>query len=254
MNPLRKALLTASAATLLASAASAVTLTFTPSADSIIRADTAGSNSGSATEILTGHLATTQALRGVLAFNLAALPDNVTINSVNLVLRQSTEDGSNNVAITLNLHLLTEAFVENQVSWNNRATGTAWTTTGGSFSSTVLSSASVHLRPTTALGGSLTLPIDHTWSSTANFVSAVQSVADSTTSSIIGFLLKDSNESNAARELFKFYSKESTGTSALAPQLIIDYSVAAIPEPSTAAALLGVVALTGCVWLRRRSS
>jgi hypothetical protein len=78
-------------------------------------------------------------------------------------------------------------------------------------------------------------------------VSAVQSAADGSNS--ISFLFKDANEANVARELIKFFSKEGT----TAPQLTVDYTVAAIPEPSTVGLLMGSVVLTGCVWLRRRS-
>lgn len=247
MNALRQTLLTAFASTLMAGAVSAATLTLNPTADTFVRADSATSTAGgTAAEMLVGQLNSTQAMHALLSFDLSSLPVNATINSVSLVMVQSSEDGSSgNTTITLELHLLTQAFVESQASWNNAATGTPWTTAGGTFDSTVLSTVDVRTRPSQT--PVITLPVSQTWASTVNFVSAVQSAADGSNS--ISFLFKDANEANVARELIKFFSKEGT----TAPQLTIDYTVAAIPEPSTVGLLMGSVVLTGGIWLRRRS-
>ncbi|MFA6962561.1 MAG: DNRLRE domain-containing protein [Opitutaceae bacterium] len=246
MNTLRQILQTAFVTTLMSAAASAATLTLNPTADTFVRADSTTSTAGAAAaELLVGQLTSTQAMHGLLSFDLSSIPVDATINSVSLVMRQSTEDGSSLITtVTLELHLLTQTFVENQATWNNRVTGTAWTTAGGTFDSAVLSSVSVSVRPSQA---SLTLPLDQTWASSSDFVSAVQSAADGSNS--IAFLLKDANETNAGRELVKFYSKEGSS----APQLIIDYTAASIPEPSTVALLMGSVVLAGGVCLRRRS-
>lgn len=246
MNSIRRSLLIASLAAL-ASSASAVTLALNSVADTFVRSDNAATTAGSAAaELFVGQLSATNAMHALFAFDLSSVPVDATINSVSFVLRQSSEDGSSAVAtISLSLHQLTQAFVENQASWTNRVTGTAWTTPGGTYDSTVLSTASVRTRPSQA--PVLTLPVEHTWASSASFVSAVQAAADSSNS--IGFLLKDAVESNAARELLKFSSKEGT----LAPQLVIDYTVAAIPEPSSAAALAGLAVLGGVISRRRRA-
>lgn len=247
MNALRQTLLSVFVATLMATAASAATLTLTPTADTFVRSDNAATTGGgAASELLVGQLSATQAMHAVLSFDLSAIPEGATINSVSLVMRQSSEDGSSVIStVTLELHALTQTFVEGQTSWSNRATGTAWATAGGSFDSEVLSLASVRTRPSQA--PVLALPADQTWASTSGFVAAVQSAADGGNS--IGFLFKDANEANAGRELIKFFSKEGAN----APQLIIDYTVAAIPEPSTVALMMGTVVLAGGVWLRRRS-
>ena len=248
MNSLRKALLTVSAATLLASSASAVVLTLTPTADTHLRANTPTTTNGSTTELWIGQLNTTQAFHSVLSFDLSTVPVDATINSVSLVMRQSSEDGSSSIAVmTVDLYALTQSFSEAQASWNLASTGNSWTTAGGSFGATLLSSASVNTRPSqqaSSLG-------DKTWASTSSFVASVQNAADTTNS--IGFLFKDANETNGAannRELVKFFSREGT----VAPQLIIDYSVSSVPEPSTYAALMGVAALAGCALRRRRAS
>lgn len=244
MNSLRLPLLFTAA--LLTSVASAATLTLTTTADTFVRADSPSSVAGgTAAELLVGQLSGTQAMHGLLTFDLSSIPVNATIDSVSLVLKQSSEDGSSAVTtVTLNLYQLTEAFVESQASWNNRATGTAWATAGGTFDSTVLSSASLRTRPSQA--PVLTLPVDQTWASTSGFVAAVQSAADGSNS--ISFLLKDADESNAARELIKFFGKEGTTS----PQLIVNYT-SAIPEPSTVAFLSGVIVLVGAIGFRRRS-
>lgn len=246
MNALRQTLITAFAATLMATAASADTLTLNPTADTYVRADQPSNTFGSTTELLVGQLTSTQAMHALLTFDLSAIPVDATINSVSLVMRQSSEDGSSAITtITLELHALTQAYVASQATWNNAATGTAWTTAGGTFDSTVLSTVNVRTRPSQA--PVITLPVDQTWASTSSFVAAVQGGADGSNS--ISFLFKDANETNVARELIKFFSKEGT----TAPQLTIDYTVAAIPEPSTVALLMGTVVLAGGVWLRRRS-
>jgi len=247
MNALRQTLLTAFVATLMAAAASAATLTLNPIADTFVRADSASSTAGAAaSELLVGQLNSTQAMHALLSFDLSSIPVNATINSVSLVMVQSSEDGSSaNTTITLELHLLTQAFVESQASWNNAATGTAWTTAGGTFDSTVLSTVDVRARPSQT--PAITLPVNQTWASTNNFVAAVQSAAGGSNS--IAFLLKDANETNTGRELIKFFSKEG----ATAPRLIIDYTVATIPEPSAVALLMGAMGLAGGVWFRRRS-
>lgn len=247
MNVFRQTLLTAFVAASLAVAASATTLTLNPTADTFVRADSPSSTAGAAAaELLVGQLNNTQAMHALLSFDLSSIPVDATINSVTLVMVQSSEDGSSaNTTITLELHALTQTFVENQATWNNAATGTAWTTAGGTFDSTVLSTVDVRARPSQT--PVITLPVNQTWASSANFVTAVQGAADGSNS--IAFLFKDANETNTGRELIKFFSKEGT----TAPQLTIDYTVAAIPEPSAIALLMGAVVLTGGVCRRRRS-
>jgi hypothetical protein len=247
MNALRQTLLTAFAAALMTGAVSAATLTLNPTADAYLRTDQPTSpspNPGTATELLVGQVSSTTAMRALLSFDLSSIPVNATVNSVSLVMVQSSEDAGSNTTITLELHLLTQAFVESQAAWNNAATGTPWTTAGGTFDSAVLSAINVSVRPSQV---PYSLPVNQTWASTSSFVSAVQSAADGSNS--IAFLFKDVNETNTGRELIKFFSKEGT----TAPQLTIDYTVAAIPEPSTVGLLMGSVVLVGCVWLRRRS-
>lgn len=248
MNSIRRSLLIAPLV-FSASAASAVTLNLNPVADTYVRADNAATTSGgTANPLLVGQLSATSAMHALFSFDLSSVPVDATINSVSLVISQPSEDASSNVTtLTIELHLLTEAFIESQASWTNRVTGTAWSTAGGSFDSTVLSTASIRTRPSQA--PVLALPVDHTWASTASFVSAVQSAADSGSNSI-GFLLKDAVEGNAARELVRLSSRESGS----APLLVIDYTVASIPEPSAAAALAGGVMLAGAVSRRRRSA
>lgn len=244
MNPLRRILPFVPAA-FVVSTASAVTLTLNPVADTYVRTDQPNNTFGNVTEFFVGQLTSTQAMHALLSFDLSSVPEDATINSVSLVLRQSSEDAGSNTTITLTLHAVTQTFVASQATWNNAASGTPWTTAGGTFDSTVLSSTNVRVRPSQT--PVIALPVDQTWASSASFVTAVQGAADGSNS--IGFLLKDANETNTGRELIKFFSKEGS----FAPQLNIDYTVAAIPEPSTAAALAGAAVLAGVALRRRRS-
>lgn len=244
MNSLRKIPLCALLPLLGVSASSAATLTLNAIADTYVREDNTATVAGAtATELLVGQLSATQAFHGLMTFDLGTVPDNVTIDSVSLVLRQQTEDTSSSVTtLTINLHLVTESFVNSQTSWANRETGVAWTTAGGTFDSTVLSSVSLTTRPSQV---SQTLPIDATWGSTASLVGALQSAANANSASI-SFLLKDANEDDAGRQLIRFASGEGSFT----PELIINYT-SAIPEPSSAALLFGGIALAATARRRR---
>ncbi len=237
MNPIRIATLGV-LLVLGSSIASAEQLTLTTTSDTNLRQDQPNTTFASNTEVLVGQLSGTQALRGLLTFDLSAVPENAVIESVQLVMRQNIADTNGTAAtVTLNVHLVTEAFVLSQASWNNRQTGTAWSTSGGTFDSSVLTSTTAQTKPAT-LG-------DITWGTSVGFVSAVQGAYDQSGS--ISFLLKSATE-GSAREIVRLASSENAG--GFDPQLIINY--ASIPEPSTLALLLGGAGLIVSVGVRRR--
>ena len=228
---------------------SAETATIYSNADSYIRSDTTTTNAGGDFRLLIGETASATAndLRIVLGFDLSSLPVNATINSVSLRLRIQENDtnvANSDTTLTLNLHALTESFTEGSVTWTNASTGTAWTTPGGTNSGTLLSSAAV---PTKG-----TVPATYTWGTSTAFVNVVQAAYGS--GSMVGFLLKDSDESGTLRELIRFISKDETGSSLqiYRPQLVVDYTLSTIPEPSTAAALIGAGGLLVAFGVRRR--
>lgn len=233
-----------------ASASFADTATVFSSADSYFRSDNTSSTAGANDfRLLVGETASVTAndLRIALGFDLSALPSNITINSVSLVLRINENDTNaalQDTSVTLNLQGITQSWSEGSVSWNNASTGTPWTTAGGTFSGTVLSSAVV---PTKG-----TAPRSYTWASSSDFVSFVQAAHDG--GSIVSFMLKDANETGTLREIIRFVSRNETGTGlqAYRPQLVIDYTpVSSVPEPSAFAAIVGIGAL-GFVASRRR--
>ena len=68
--------------------------------------------------------------RPVLWFDLSGLPGGVVIDDATLNLYQSAGIG---VSFTGSVHPVTAVWVESQVTWNNRLTGTVWATAGGDY-------------------------------------------------------------------------------------------------------------------------
>lgn len=249
-NPKLTSVLALAAGLFLPAISPAETATIFSSADAHIRSDNTATNAGGDFRLLLGETASATAndLRIVLGFDLSSLPANATINSVSLKLR--VQDNDTNVAtidttLTLNLHALTQTFAEGSVTWANASTGTAWTTPGGTASGTLLSSAMV---PTKG-----TVPVTYTWATSTAFVNTVQTAYNS--GSIVGLLLKDSDETGTLRELLRFISRNETGSTLqqYRPQLVIDYSLSSIPEPTTTAALIGGGGLLLALGVRRRT-
>lgn len=232
----------------------AATLTLNPTADNHIRNGNSGpsltQNYGGNIEMLAGTVGASDFARTLLAFDLSSpLLTGATINSVSLTFTTTTTDtGSTSATVGYSLYQLTQTFTEgsgtvaspstDDSTWANRTTGTAWTTAGGTFNSTVLSSYSTN--PNTLAAGSTV-----TFGSTSNFTSVVSS---SIGASYFGLLLKQTTE-GSVRELLRLASGENA-TSSNWPVLTIDYT--AVPEPSTYAVLAGLGALGWAAARRRR--
>ena len=244
MNMLRSLLRSVFIAVSMATVSFADQAMITASANAYLRSDQGNTVQSVATDLWIGSVSNTTFMHGLLTFDLSAIPASATITSVTLTMLQDVDDASSTAAtITLGLYQLTQSYTQSQVTWNSRATSTPWTTAGGTFNPTQLSSTSVAVR---ALSGGGTASL--AWGTTSGFVSAVQSSYNS--GAVISFLLENPNESSqVARELVKL----SSASGGSAPKLTIDYTVAAIPEPSAIALLMGTVTLAGGVWLRRRS-
>lgn len=227
------------------SLAQAATYSLTASADAGLRADQPATNTGSANQFILGFLNTNVELRGVLSFDLSALSlapgEFVSSVTLGIATLQADNSVSLNTPVTVNLYKLTTAYVESQVTWNNATTSAAWSTPGGAFGSTILSSAEVNAE---AAGGTV-----NTWASTAAFTSIVSSSIGGT----VDFLLAmdRADVADLTRNVAYLRSRNGTSTVTYLPTLTITTST--IPEPSTYSLLAASCAL-GLVLLHRRRS
>lgn len=195
---------------------------------------------GATASIFVGPIDATRKTRSLLTFDLSSLPPNVTITSAKLVLDAKDDTSSAAAMKTINLHALTQTFMENTVTWNSRSAGNNWTTPGGDFSPTVLASASVSTK-----GG-----LNNTWESSA-LTTYVQTQYAS--QSVVSFILKgtDASEADTVRSLVAFMTSENLNMAYGAPRLLIEYSTSQVPEPSTTALLFGLGGLAVSFALRR---
>jgi len=156
-----------------------------------------------------GKLAPSKGRRPVLQFNIAEIPSSAIVQSAVFSLLRKGGDGNTQ---TVNLHGLTNSFVETQVSWANRSTGPAvpWTTAGGDFGA-VLSSTSV-----------TKTNVRYSWSG-SSLNSQVQTWV-TTPANNFGLLLKTPEDLDKRHQ---FYAKEE-GTISRRPSLSVTYVV---PEP-----------------------
>lgn len=192
-------------------------------------------------QFIVGNTSAGADIRSLLSFNLSVLPANATINSATLTLTTAAADAtSSNTLVQLDLLSLTTAFTASQATWNNYATGSAWTTPGGDYNPTILSSLS--LNPVTIPANTAS-----TFASSASLVSSLQSAYNA--SSSVELMVKLDNETGTTRNIFFFVGDGSTPTGTYRPSLTIDYTV--VPEPSTAA-LLGGAFVVGVLVRRRK--
>jgi hypothetical protein len=235
-----------------------------------IRSDKPTNSFGGDPQLLAGTLGgSTGRIRAVFAYDLRAaggLSAGATITDVSFALTVWGTDGSSAGGdVTLEMHPLTGTITEgsgrptapstNDVTWNNRTTGAAWTAAGGDISSTVLASTTAD--PTAVQTGTV---LTFSGSGTSNpLVQAAQAALDNPTSGIFEFAIKlpsgtsPGQEQGSAWELFLFQSDDnrdanSTYNPAVAPTLTITTATPA-PEP-TAAGMLSIIA--GGLLMRRR--
>lgn len=240
-----RALTVSMLAALSISSMQAATLTLNPTADSGIRSDQP-TNTGNSNIFIVGDTSNGARLRSLLSFDLNT-PELIgaTINSVTLTLTindGSEGDGGTDSAVgtvTLDLHQLDSAFSETTTNWNTSDGSTAWTA-GGAYS-TLLSS-------TTGDANAARAGDTYVFANSSALLNAATSVSGTST---LDLLLKLSTE-NSTRNIFRFTSRNPNSVpSSYMPVLTIDYTAAAIPEPS-AFALLGGLAALGLVATRRR--
>lgn len=150
-------------------------------------------------------------IRSLLKFDLSSILLGSEILDSNLDLWFSSTNG--NTSINVGLHKVTKDWIENQSSWNYAKTvpSTTWTTSGGDFESTPLSTVTGLTSPGT-LDSSM-----KKW----NIPTSVIQGWLSNPSSNYGFLLKSTTEGTNYYK--KFISSENTLDSKYHPLLVVTY-------------------------------
>lgn len=83
-----------------------------------------------------GYSAASEAKRALIRFDISAIPYNATIQKATLTMFcDGVYTGSTAFAL---YKVITHTWVENQSTWNNYATASAWTTAGGNYDATAL--------------------------------------------------------------------------------------------------------------------
>jgi hypothetical protein len=208
--------------------------------------DTNGANG---TSNYIGHSGTVPgptAFRSLEAFPLTGIPAGSTINSVTLTLTIRGNPVSNvlNNTYTYNLHELVGSATEAGATWNNRDTTgpVAWTTPGGDYFPTVLSSFDAN--PSVQVAGNTFV-----FSSSAAFVAAAQAALDG--SGTLYMLAIAPVSEVASGETRINFASDDFATVAFRPLLTVDYTP--IPEPSAILLFgVGIVGLAGYVRHKRK--
>jgi hypothetical protein len=78
--------------------------------------------------------------RPIIQFDLSSIPTNAIVTNAKLKLTRTGGDANTQ---TINVHKLTQTWTESQVTWNNAANGSAWTTAGGTYDPAIRSSNNV---------------------------------------------------------------------------------------------------------------
>jgi plastocyanin len=219
-----------------------------------LRADSTAWNSGARDQMLLGKSSTTtNHFRGVLSFAFAGIPENATLTGISLDLwTHPTVAGTGSVA-AIELRQLAATPVEGSgdsgsdaaigagtgATWLNRTTTTAWTSPGGDFSPTALST--VPGFNTTTLGVRKTFP------SSAAFLAAAQA-ALAAGDPLNLMLLSPLTESGSTATFTRLVSDDHP-TLAQRPRLTLTWSTNPAPvihPGTTPAAITGTpAALTG---------
>jgi hypothetical protein len=143
--------------------------------------------------------------RALLQFDLSGIPANATINSATLQMQATQIGGTLNISVYELLQAWSEGTANgtpDAANWNERTTGTNWTTAGGTFNTTAIANLNTN---STGL---------HTW----DITSLVQAWVDG--SSVNNGLMVASPDGGGNRTV-TYDSSEGTTK----PILVIDYSV-----------------------------
>ena len=186
---------------------------YSPSLDTFVRSDVATQNRGSEDECeiqYTGFLGQHK-YRAILVFDLSDIPSDATIDSASLTLDVTSGGGNKAGAI----HRITQdpsALVESEITWDEYASGSSWTSGGVDFDSGTTVGFT-----TTSSTGLYELPEDD------DLVTLIEDAIENR-DGMLALILKLASESGGV-ESFKFASKEHA--SAAAPDLEVTYTEAA---------------------------
>ena len=231
-------------------AARAAVLTINPASDTLIAdSSLANSNYNGISSLEIGGQNAGYISRSLFQFDVSALGSTVIVSSIKLSLTTSYVMNPGDLTHTITLHEVSQSWTPSQVTWNDRATSTAWTpSAGGTYAATAIGSYDWNFPSTSGLN-----------SSNINFIidilpgagnqAARNSLINSwysTPASNFGLLLKMNTESSDVYGL-GLRSTENTGGGI--PSLEITYT--AVPEPSSM--ILMLAGSAGLVfWGRRR--
>ncbi len=209
-----------------------------------LRSDTTAWNSGARDQVLVGRNDTAAKLfRSVFSFPLTGVPSSATLTDITLDLWTHPTDAGTGSVSTIELRGLSATPVEGigtgslatdgagtGATWINRTQTTAWSTPGGDFNVTVLSS--VPGFNTTSLGVQKTFP------SSAAFLAAAQTAVASG-SPLDLMLLAPASESGTTANFTRFVSDDHA-TATQRPRLTLtwNYEPAAVIDPGPAPAAI----------------
>jgi len=193
------------------------------------------------------------AFRSLEAFDISAIPAGSTINSVTLTLYpRGSLSSATDATYEVELHQLIGSATESNASWDNRfeddnaSLDVPWSSPGGDYNSTVLSTFDANPHSLIA----------STFPSTSAFVAAAQSALDGSGTLYMLVLSPDAEAVSSSTETRMNFGSDdyNAGTTespdySNRPLLTIDYTT--IPEPSAFFLLgMGIVGAVGCA--RRR--
>ncbi len=116
---------------------STITSTLNPTADNYLRLAAVTSNYGTTDIKVKGELSDLK--RGLVQFNLSAIPSNAIIDSASLMMYHNTNSGSE----IINIYRINRAWTETGSTWSTYNGTNNWTTAGGDFDTTVYSTLNV---------------------------------------------------------------------------------------------------------------
>ncbi|WP_425395159.1 DNRLRE domain-containing protein [Aeoliella sp.] len=178
-------------------------------------------NRGGISVIQVGYISeAAPATYGYLGWDVSAIPFGSTINSATLTLTtQAAGGGEADEDHDLRLHEMIGSFDETTVTYDNRdfIVPTPWSTPGGDFSPTPVSSIP-SINTSTITEGQLL-----TFASSAAFTSAISSAVSGSGTAYFVIDSNSNNDTNANRNLFRIHSDDADASDR--PLLEIDYTI-----------------------------